>query len=161
MIDLPPGDHDLEFRIGVTDQTRKVEFPLLPQGEVTCTIPPKQKYRIEVRDLVLVSSNYDTQVEMFGNKKPDPKWYLQIGRDIEFASIRIKNSLVAATGATTLTLSEGDEVNLALYDDDRGLFNRDDFLGNWRIQIPEDGEGEFVVTQSGLIERMKISISPR
>ena len=71
-LNLAPGPYSLDYRIGVTDQSRKVDFPILTQGELTYTQPVIKKYRVDIRELILVSSNYDTQIEMFGNKKPDP-----------------------------------------------------------------------------------------
>lgn len=161
-LNLPEGEHSLDYRILVSDKYRKIDFPVLAQGDLTYTQPLTRNYRIDVREMQLVTSNYDTEINALGNKKPDPQWYLNVGNDTEFTSVRMKNSLSGPTGGTILRVAVGDALSLVLYDDDRGLFNRDDLLGSWALPLPTGDEvAELKLEESGFIERLVVEVKGR
>lgn len=154
---LPPGRHTCDYTLHVSDKQVKARFPILVSGTMEIAQPAVHTYRVRVAQLSVVANDYDTEISVFGNRKPDLRWSVQVGRDVHYRSATGKNEMFAPQGQATVRLAEGDALSLVLVDVDKGLFNRNDLLGRWKLDYPVAEKKKIkIVDKQGMIKRMEV-----
>lgn len=159
---LKQGPQALKYTVFVSDKARRARFAPIGTGKIQVDQPRVLSYQLAVKHLEVISGNYDAQVAVFGNILPDLEWHIEVGNDTEYQSPVIENSLVASIGTAKINLSEGDVVNLGLWDIDSGFFNRNDVLGTW--VIPYAGKGDQFshrIDSQGVIDAFEVEITKK
>jgi hypothetical protein len=134
MLKLIPGKHTLKYALMVSDINLETKFPVLEQGTIAIQKPLEVRYHLSLEELVMNDSDYDVEFITYNSHYPELQYYFAVGFDNFYESQYVKNSLTAVPGSANLLLSQGDPINLSLYDVDSGFFNYSDMLGRWRIE---------------------------
>jgi hypothetical protein len=160
VLQLSPGTATLQYTLKVSDRQRRYKFPVLSKGGISVRTPELRRYKINLVELLMKDSNYDTEVMPISSRLPDLQWTLRVGRDNRFISPKRKNSLRAPTGSSTVSIAVGDTLSVVLYDIDSGFFNNSDFLGSWQLPYQERGE-RFTIEEhnNGLVDHLKLEVT--
>lgn len=160
LLNLPAGTHNLRFALMVSDINLQAKFPMVGNGNIVVNKPADVKYRVSLESLEMIDSDYDVEVIPVSSRLPELQYFFAVGKDRYFTSDYTKNSLTALPGAVTLHLSEGDPIQMVLYDVDSGFFNESDALGTWKIEYAGKGDSfDYVVNNSGQVVHLKLKIT--
>jgi hypothetical protein len=152
MLNLPEGNHSLKYALMVSDINLGTKFPTLATGSLEVVKPKEIQYFVRLEKLVMVNSDYDTEVFGLSSNLPELQYAIGVGFDHYYESEYIKNSLNGVPGSCLLRLSEGDPINLDLYDVDSGFFNDTDKLGSWNLAYVGKGQSfDFHLQNTGLV----------
>ncbi len=133
IIQLEQGSYPLNYELKVTDENKRIQFPILQTGNFELDQPQKKSALIRIDKLVVEYDKYDAQVLNFGSTKPDLQWHLLVGKDLIYQTKTMKNSFSAFAGSATINYVEGDEINIVVYDIDKTVFNPNDFIESYTI----------------------------
>ncbi len=160
LLNLPAGSHQLKFALMVSDVNLKTKFPVVGTGKVSIVKPADLKYLVGLESLEMIDANYDSEIIPISSKMPELQYLFAVGEDQYYASEYNRNSLSGIPGSTTLHLSEGDPINLILYDVDSGFFNNSDLLGRWKIDYQGKGSSFFYeLSNAGQVVSLKVKVT--
>lgn len=160
LLNVPAGKQQLKYALMVSDVNLKTKFPMVGTGTVAIDKPAERQYRVDLEYLEMIDANYDAEVIPVSSRLPELHYSIRVGEDSYYSSEYNRNSLLAIPGGTTLRLSEGDLLQVVLYDTDSGFFNDSDLLGRWTLDYAAKGDSfVYEVKNTGQVVGMRVKVT--
>lgn len=166
-LDLPEGNHQLNYQIEVHSPAKKVVGT--PQtGSLAITIPPRTMIRvamehIKVKETAPNGGGWDLSIFSAKEKRPDLQWRIIRNGIATHQSIWVKNSFSYSGSANKdrcdwFFLSEGDQFDLEILDHD--ITSTSDRIGTFRCS-PSTMETGQQSTQFESVEALVFNLETR